>query len=120
MEAIMEPLMKIRGDILANWKKYYEFERAFDRIPQMRSILKRACEYVRDDVFEAYKAYLEFESDYGDIDLVEAAIGKQIAKMIEMNEVNNNENKDNELEEEGDGNIEKELDDDKEEMMQIE
>jgi len=32
MEAIMEPLMKIRGDTLASWKKYYELERAFDRI----------------------------------------------------------------------------------------
>lgn len=64
----MEKFMKSNGETLSCWKKYFELERHFGKIQNMRGLIKRACEYVKDDIFGALQLLVDFESDYGTID----------------------------------------------------
>ncbi|EWS74384.1 RNA recognition motif protein (macronuclear) [Tetrahymena thermophila SB210] len=86
LNQIMEKFVKENGENISCWKKYYEFERVLGKTSTMRGILKRACMYVKDEPLAIHQILVDFEQDYGNVDLLEKAIQKQIQKYQEINE----------------------------------
>jgi len=90
MNQSMEKYVKQNGSEFQAWKHYITFEQALGKPGSVKQLVKRGCEYTKDDVLGMYAFAIDYDRKFGSLEELETTERKykeKLAKQIQEAEV---------------------------------